>query len=200
MKSNFLAKAALILVAMGALYTLELNSQAVELSDKLVRLHVVANSDSDFDQSLKLKVRDGVLEYLNLRLKDAENREEAEKIITEEFENLSYVAENVISEEGYDYNVNVSLEKEYFPTTEYDSFSLPSGEYHALRVIIGEGKGHNWWCVVFPAMCTQTEFDEETARELGLTDSEVALIAEPEGGTRIKFRILELITKLREML
>ena len=83
MKSNFLAKAALILVAMGALYTLELNSQAVELSDKLVRLHVVANSDSDFDQSLKLKVRDGVLEYLNLRLKDAENREEAEKIITE---------------------------------------------------------------------------------------------------------------------
>lgn len=199
MKLKPFEKIGVIIVFIAMVYTLSVNSEAASLSSKLVRLHVVANSDTDSDQELKLKVRDDVLCYLEEKLSGVSDREAAEKIIRSEAENIESVAEERIKAEGYSYNVTVSLEEEYFPTTEYDTFSLPAGEYDALRIIIGDGSGHNWWCVVFPSMCTSSEFDSELAKGAGLSEDEISIITENGEGYAIRFKSLELIARVKEL-
>ena len=121
-----------------------------DLAEKVVRLHVLANSDSEEDQALKLKVRDVVLERATAILEESPDRREAESRLRGELLELERIAAAEIVAEGYDYPVTVELENTEFPTKAYDGFTLPAGEYLALRVIIGEGKGRNWWCVVVP--------------------------------------------------
>ena len=124
-----------------------------EISDNVLRLHVLANSDSQQDQALKLKVRDCVLEETNLILQDCANRTEAEARIASNMKRLSQVAVQCVAEEGYDYPVTVRMEDIYFPTRTYEGGSLPAGVYKALRVEIGKAEGQNWWCVLFPQLC-----------------------------------------------
>lgn len=124
-----------------------------EISDNVLRLHVLANSDSQQDQALKLKVRDCVLEETNLILQDCANRTEAESRIASNMKRLSQVAVQCVAEEGYDYPVTVRMEDIYFPTRTYEGGSLPAGVYKALRVEIGKAEGQNWWCVLFPQLC-----------------------------------------------
>ena len=170
-----------------------------ELADKVVRLHVLANSDFEEDQALKLQVRDVVLERATAILEQSADRREAESRLRGELLELERVAAEEIAAEGYDYPVTVNLENTDFPTKEYDGFTLPAGEYLALRVIIGEGKGRNWWCVVFPPLCTSASADlPASALAAGFSEEEVSLITEENQGYVLKFKAVEWWETLKE--
>ena len=124
-----------------------------EIRDKLIRFHVIANSDTDEDQNLKLKVRDKVVEALSERLCNVNSLEEAENILEENIDYVNEIAKDVIEENNYTYEVNTMLSYENFPDKVYGDCVFPQGNYEAFRVIIGEGKGQNWWCVMFPSLC-----------------------------------------------
>ena len=169
-----------------------LNTQR-DLADKVVRLHVLANSDTEEDQALKLLVRDAVLERATEILEQSADRAEAEIRLRESLPELEA--------NGYDYAVTAELEDTAFPTQEYDGFSLPAGEYLALRILIGEGVGQNWWCVVFPPLCTAASADvPETALAAGLTEDQVSLMTEEDGGYQLKFKAVELWERLKAAL
>jgi stage II sporulation protein R len=162
------------------------------LADRVVRLHVIANSDSVEDQALKLQVRDRVLAAAGDCLDGVTDRAEAEAILSGRLQALADAGAAVVAQAGYDYPVTVSLEDCWFPTKEYDDFSLPAGTYRALRVVIGEGRGQNWWCVVFPPLCLGSVTEPaETAAMSGLTDEQVSLITGQDQGYVIKFKVVE---------
>ena len=170
-----------------------------ELADKVVRLHVLANSDSEEDQALKLKVRDVVLKRATAILEQSADRREAESRLRGELLELERIAAEEIAAEGYNYPVTVELENTDFPTKEYDGFTLPAGEYLALRVIIGEGQGQNWWCVVFPPLCTAASADvPASALAAGFSEEEVNLITEENQGYVLKFKAVEWWETLKE--
>ena len=170
-----------------------------ELADKVVRLHVLANSDSEEDQALKLKVRDVVLERATAILEQSADRREAESRLRGELLELERIAAEEIAAEGYNYPVTVELENTDFPTKEYDGFTLPAGEYLALRVIVGEGQGQNWWCVVFPPLCTAASADvPASALAAGFSEEEVNLITEENQGYVLKFKAVEWWETLKE--
>lgn len=172
-----------------------------ELADKVVRLHILANSDSDEDQALKLKVRDKVLARATEILENSSDRSEAEQVLNNDLSNLQTIAEQEIQAEGYDYPVSTELQETVFPTKEYDGFTLPAGDYLALRIVIGEGQGHNWWCVIFPPLCTQETTDvASAAMAAGLSDDDVKLITEDGGGYVLKFKSIELWEKVKQLL
>ena len=178
--------------------TLALRTQD-ELADKVVRLHVLANSDSEEDQALKLRVRDVVLERATAILEQSADRREAESRLRGQLLELERIAGEEITAEGYSYPVTVELENTDFPTKEYDGFTLPAGEYLALRVIIGEGKGQNWWCVVFPPLCTAASADvPASALAAGFSEEEVRLITEEDQGYVLKFKVVEWWEALKE--
>ena len=162
------------------------------LAQRLVRLHVVANSDSDADQALKLRVRDAVLDRAQTLLQGAESTGEALEILSANLEPLARAGQQVVTAQGYSYPVTASLEQTEFPTKYYDGFALPAGEYQALRVVIGSGEGQNWWCVVFPSLCTAPVSDlSETAMAAGLTQDDVGLMTEENGGYVLQFKCME---------
>ena len=178
--------ALLIGLACAMLWASALGAEQDALADKVVRLHVVANSDSGADQTLKLQVRDAILADAASELEGL-SREEALEQLAQNLPRLGEIAAQTIGEQGYDYPVTVSLKEERFPTKRYDDFALPAGEYMALRVQIGSGGGHNWWCVVFPPLCMGSV--EETAE---LDDRDRALITGETEGYVVKFRAIEL--------
>lgn len=155
------------------------------LSSSLVRLHVIAASDEESEQELKLRVRDGVLEYLAPRLDGAQTAAQAREIISGELENIREAA--LSCSEGR--AVGVTLGREYYPTREYEGFTLPAGEYESLRVTLGEGAGHNWWCVVFPPLCLSAA--EGDAALEALDPEERGIVADGDGVT-LRFRLVEL--------
>ena len=170
-----------------------------DLADRVVRLHVLANSDSEADQALKLQVRDVVLARATEILEQSTDRAEAETRLRESLPELEALAQAEVQANGYDYAVTAELEETSFPTKDYDGFSLPAGEYLALRILIGEGAGQNWWCVVFPPLCTAASADvPETALAAGLTEDQVSLITEADSGYQLKFKVVEWWDSLRE--
>jgi len=187
-------------VAAAALWGVRLDAQQAALADKVVRLHVLANSDSGEDQALKLQVRDAVLSAADGLIAPGGSLEEAEAAIVEALPALAAAGAQVVGQEGYSYPVTASLEHNvWFPTKTYTDFALPAGEYTALRVVIGEGGGQNWWCVVFPPLClgSVTETAAETALEGGLDSGEVALITGESEGYVVKFKAMELLEDFR---
>ena len=172
-----------------------------ELADKVVRLHILANSDSEADQALKLRVRDAVLTRAEELLQTSGRRSDAEDVLREHLAELTELAGAVVAAGGYDYPVTAELANTPFPTREYETFSLPAGMYLALRVIIGEGGGRNWWCVVFPPLCVQSTTDlAQTAMAAGMTDEDVKLISGAEDGYVLKFKSMELWGRLKRWL
>ena len=147
-----LAGTAAVTLISGILYTNGRNMQQ-KLADKVLRFHVLANSDSEADQRLKYQVRDAVGCYLQKELGTADSREESEQLITGQLEQIQEIAEETVKENGYSYSVRAELEETAFPVKSYGSFTFPPGTYEALRVVIGEGEGHNWWCVLYPNLC-----------------------------------------------
>lgn len=185
------------LVLMSGALALQTQDQ---LADKVVRLHVLANSDSEEDQALKLRVRDRVLERATELLEQSADRQEAEALLRGNLLELENLAAEEIAAAGYDYPVTAELTDTTFPTREYDGFTLPAGEYLALRIVIGEGAGQNWWCVVFPPLCTTASADvPASALAAGLTQEDVNLITE-EPGYVLEFKTVELWERLRAAL
>ncbi len=163
-----------------------------DLSQSLVRLHVLAVSDDEHEQSIKLKVRDAVLEYISPRLENAEGSDEAKRIISANLGGIKRAAES--ASQGR--RVTVTLSEEYYPTREYESFSLPAGRYDSLRVILGNGEGHNWWCVVFPPLCISAAEQQEALD--AMSDGSRGIVAESDS-YRLKFRIVELWNEFLEL-
>ena len=156
-----------------------------DISSGLIRLHVIADSDAPAEQELKLRVRDAVLTELEPRLAGAKSREEAQTLIRRELGNICRTAAEV--SEGR--KISVRLGEEYYPTRRYEGFSLPAGRYASLRVTVGEGKGHNWWCVVFPPLCVSAA---ECENALGEMEEGTRKIISGDGNRVIRFRIVEL--------
>lgn len=127
------------------------------IADEIIRFHVLANSDSTEDQALKLKVKNKVVLYMQKLLQDCNSKEEAEKMITNHMEDILAVAKTEIADQGYDYRVTGRLESCYFPVKQYGDLTFPEGEYEAFRILIGNGEGKNWWCVMFPSLCMVNE-------------------------------------------
>ncbi|MCL4426017.1 MAG: stage II sporulation protein R [Firmicutes bacterium] len=121
--------------------------------DNLIRLHIIANSDSQQDQEVKLQVRDAVLEYLTPYLKDVSNREEARSIVIAHYRQIEEIAQATLRQAGFQYGTHLEVGRFPFPTRTYGDVTLPAGDYQALRVILGSGTGANWWCVLFPPLC-----------------------------------------------
>ena len=173
------------LILIVALSTALAGEQKV-LSDRLVRLHILANSDSESDQLLKLLVRDALLV-------DASALQYAENFTAEALDDFYATAMRVLRENDSNYPVSVSIGRESYDTRIYDGWALPSGEYNSLRVIIGEGNGKNWWCVLFPPLCISAAEDfEDVAIKAGLTEDEVALIKGEDSGFIVKFKLIEI--------
>ena len=163
------------------------------LSSSLVRLHVIAVSDDEYEQALKLRVRDGVLSYISPKLRNVKSAQQAQEIIKSELDGIKAAAES--SAEGR--SVEVTLSQEYYPTRNYEKFSLPAGKYQSLRVILGEGEGHNWWCVVFPPLCISAAEQEQAVESMS---EDMRGIVTEEDGYEYKFRILELWGELMELI
>ncbi|MEG2000179.1 MAG: stage II sporulation protein R [Evtepia sp.] len=176
-----------------------LDREQGDLSHKLVRLHVLANSDTQEDQALKRKVRDRILLETGASLKDPKDICDVTNTLRAQLPNLEQAASEVIQAEGYPYPVSVELKETWFPTRQYDGFALPAGNYEALRVLIGEGRGQNWWCVVFPPLCVAaaSETFVETATATGLSSEEISLVSDDEEEYVIKFRAIELWETLK---
>lgn len=192
--------ALLLGVAAAALWGVRLDGEQAALADKVVRLHVLANSDTQEDQALKLAVRDAVLAAADRVVPPGAELEEAEQALTQALPAIADAGARVVGEQGYSYPVTASLEHDvWFPTKEYTDFAFPAGEYTALRVTIGEGGGRNWWCVVFPPLClgSVTENTAETALEGGLEDREVSLITGEDEGYVVKFKAMELLEEFQ---
>ena len=186
---------AALLLAFGLTLTAGVWASASEsaLAGQVLRLHVVANSDSDRDQALKLRVRDAVLAQAGQFLDGVSDRQSAEQALAPHLDELVRSAEEVLAAEGCGDTVTVTLTDQWFPTKVYDGFSLPAGQYRALRVTIGEGQGRNWWCVVFPPLClgSVTEESVEAVAGEALSEGQVALITGQDGGYVLKFRFIE---------
>ena len=174
------------------------------IADSVFRLHVIANSNSKEDQELKLKVRDELLSYMNIISKDSTSKKEAMQIANEHKEEFTQIAEKVIKENGYNYTVNVQIGKADFPTKYYGDITLPAGTYDALKVQIGEAKGQNWWCVMFPPLCfvdvSTGIVPDNSKQELkqSLDNEEYDLISKTDDNEiSFKFKIVELFQNWR---
>jgi stage II sporulation protein R len=169
-----------------------------ELSEKVIRLHILADSDEDEAQRLKLMARDSVLAELKPLLDGCPNAAAAAAVIEENIESIKKAAKTALESNGCFLPVSAAIKKEAFDERHYGSFALPSGKYTALRLVIGRGGGHNWWCVVFPPLCLSAALKEDQDVLAVLSDEEVELIA--GDGCTIRFKILELYNLLKEKL
>ena len=169
-----------------------------QLSKELIRLHVIANSDTESDQSAKLNVRDSALKVLTPLLEDVSRVSEAEKVINCMLPQLCSEAKKSLLLDGKFYSAKAELCIEQYPTKKYDGFALPSGEYISLKIILGKGEGHNWWCVVFPPLCMTSVENEEAFSSL--TDESAKLITYDGSEYKLKFRIIEIYQQLRQSL
>ena len=169
-------------------------SRQEALSGKLIRLHVLAESDSEEDQAKKLCARDAVLALLTPELEGVKSREEAETVIRRLTPAIRLAAEKAAGTQAA-----VQLSREYYPTRRYGTFSLPAGQYFSLRVTLGQGLGHNWWCVVYPPLCAQSA-QESLAGAAILSEEDARLLAEDGESYIFRFRLRELWGELREQL
>ena len=188
------------------------NAISTDLQKNVFRLHVIANSDSEEDQNLKLKVRDNVIKYMNTLCSKTTSKEEAIEIANAHLNEFKKIALNTIKENGYNYDVNISIDNVFFPTKTYGDISLPEGYYDALRIKIGKAEGKNWWCVMFPPLCfvdVTSGIVPDDSKELlkeNLSQEEYDLIcngnSEDLNNTDItfKFKIVELLNNTKMML
>ena len=195
-------KKILTLVFVFALCLVALNFLPVHgeeaIYNSVIRLHVIAASDSDSDQALKLKVRDAVLSGLSTLSEGCSSKSEAEEKLASQLDEIRAVALETLAAEGCDCQVSVSLGKEKYPQKSYDGVCFPAGEYTSLRIVIGEGEGKNWWCVLFPQLCLAGAKNAEAAFvEVGLTPEQYSVITETdEPKYKLRFKIIDIIGEM----
>lgn len=195
-----------LIVLGGELGASNMKAQAAEndISNKIIRFHVIAKSDSLNDQAVKLKVRDDVLSYLSPKLEKSTSLEQSREILNKNSSQIKKIAETELRKYGCSYNVKTELSNENFPIKTYGNITLPQGKYQAYRVIIGSGKGQNWWCVMFPPLCfvdiTKGSISyKQTQKEMMkvLTPEEYSLVDNQNvGNIKIKFKFLEMFNKI----
>ncbi len=195
-KRFYVALAAAMAILMAISY-LPIHGEA-DIYDTVLRLHVLANSDSEEDQALKLKVRDAVLEVTAPLLEDVTDREGAEAVVRAHMTDIQAVAEAVVAKNGSDQSVTVMLDTEDYPTRSYESCAFPAGEYLSLRICLGDAEGQNWWCVLFPPLCLSTATAKDNAEDafiqVGLSKEQYGIITETEDTKyKIRFKILEAV-------
>ena len=173
-----------------------------ELADRVIRIHVIANSDSEEDQRLKLEVRDAVLEMVAEVGEGIGTPEEMCQTLSSHLAELEAVGEEVLRAQGCEDSVSAGLSECWFPTKDYGDFSFPAGEYTALRLVIGEGAGENWWCVAFPPLCVgaATERVEDAVAAGYFTQEQGFLLTGQEGGYILRFKSMELLGTIKGML
>ena len=171
----------------------------VQLASQVIRLHVLANSDSEEDQALKLEVRDRVLETTSALLAGETEPQAAAILLDQHLDDIAQTAAQEISAQGHDDRVEVRLEQTWFPTRQYQGISLPAGNYLALRVLIGAAEGHNWWCVVFPNLCLPA-VSERALEASTLTPGQISLLQEEETSYVFRFKVLALWQSLKHRL
>lgn len=173
-----------------------------DIQDSVFRLHVIANSDSSEDQNLKYIVRDKVLAYINSISSNENSKEDVISLANQNIDEIQKIAENTIHENGYDYSVKLNIGNFAFPTKTYGDISFPAGYYDALKIEIGEAKGQNWWCVMFPPLCfvdvtsgVVPEESKEVMRE-NLSEEEYQLLSENSNDINFKFKIVEMFQNI----
>lgn len=196
MKKFVFETALLIGLSLSLLVCALAKEEQTDIADKLIRLHVIANSDSDADQTLKLKVRDEILETVESLTNNCATKEDARETIQQNLATLEDVANRVCRENGVPYRATATLEETGFPTKNYESFSLPAGNYEALRIKLGNASGENWWCVLFPPLCISAAEAENSLEESGLSENEILLVTSDKPEYRLKFKILEILNNL----
>ena len=164
------------------------------LQEDIFRLHIIANSDSARDQELKLKVRDGILEYTSELFVNCRSRDEAMISAQNNLEDIKKFSQELIYKYGYDYKVDAYITEMDFDTRIYDDFTLPAGKYNALRIVIGNGNGHNWWCMLYPALCIPSA--QENKPELSLDENEIDVISNSDK-YEVRFRLVEIFEAVR---
>ena len=197
MPKRFYVAIVVAMVILMALSYLPIHGEA-KVYDTVLRLHVLANSDSEEDQALKLKVRDAVLDVTAPLLEGVTTRDGAEQVIRNHMTDIQKAAEAVVAKNGATQAVTVFLDMEDYPTRNYESCAFPAGEYLSLRVCLGDAEGQNWWCVLFPPLClsaaTENEDAEDAFIQVGLTKDQYGIITETENSKyRLRFKILETI-------
>lgn len=203
--SNF--KRLLLLLVLLFIYTFicafsYVNAVSTNIQDSVFRLHVIANSDLSEDQNLKYIVRDRVLEYINSISGNQSSKEDVIKLADEHIDEIQKIAESIIQEKGYNYEVNLNIGNFAFPTKTYGDISFPAGYYDALKIEIGEAKGQNWWCVMFPPLCfvdvtngVVPEDSKEIIKE-NLSNEEYELLSENNNEISFKFKIVEMFQNI----
>ncbi len=178
------------------------NAVSMNIQDSVFRLHVIANSDSEKDQNLKYIVRDKVLEYINSISTDLTSKEDVINLARENIDTIQKIAENTVKENGYNYSVNLNIGNFAFPTKTYGDISFPAGFYDALKIEIGEAKGQNWWCVMFPPLCfvdvTSGIVPEESKKLIkeNISEEEYQLLSENSNDVNFKFKIVEMFQNI----
>lgn len=202
MKKRFfgvLAAACVCVFLQGVIHTQQLQQ---DMAGKVLRFHVLANSDEEGDQQLKLSVRDAVGTMMAEKLKNVDSLEESRAVVTQNLNEIRDTAQETVRRQGYDYPVTAAMETCRFPEKTYGKFTFPAGSYEALRVVIGSGGGHNWWCVMYPNMCfsgSMYEVDASSGEILRKTlDPQEYQAVLEEGNYEIKFKILGFLNNLLE--
>ncbi len=170
-------------------------ADCAEIRENVVRLHILANSDSEEDQAIKLAVRDALLESGAEIFSGAASIEDAESILEDEKELIVSVAERILRENGFNNKVTVSMEREYFTTRAYEEFTMPAGEYLALKVIIGNGNGQNWWCVMFPPLCLPAAGERSDIDAILGSDGAKLIQSNPK--YEMRFKIVEIYERIK---
>ena len=194
MKKIFVLCMALVVFCSAILFLP--TAQDRQIYRNTLRLHVLANSDSEEDQALKLRVRDRVLSVLEEQISACRTREQAQEVILENEEWILSQCREVLAENGSSHDVFLRLCKEYYPTRVYDDMALPSGEYLSLQIGIGQAEGQNWWCVLYPPICLGASSSKAELSKAGFGKEQIKLVSEDRSARyAVKFKILETVGK-----
>ena len=194
--------ACMVCILLSSLMVAAIPTEGEEkLYDNVIRLHIIANSNSEEDQALKIKIRDRILLDYSDQLKSIQSIDAATETVTDLLEDINNTAKEVIKSEGYTYDAETVIGTEYYPTRDYGELQFPSGNYTSLRIIVGSGEGKNWWCVLFPPLCVSTAYgDTITADDsvpVGLTPEQYRIITKSDDVKYVvKFKVLEILEDL----
>ncbi len=192
---KLLVKSLCIAFVLTVIYSvIPFQAECNQISNEVFRLHILANSDSEEDQNLKLKVRDRLLKYTDEIFNSASSSQEAESLAKENLQKLEAIAQDEVYANGYDYEVKAEIVNMYFTTRYYDRYTMPSGMYDALRITIGSGEGHNWWCVMYPSICLSAAVDSDEKVDNTFSKEQQEIVKGNE--CQYKFKIVEVFEKI----
>ncbi|MCH5197465.1 MAG: stage II sporulation protein R [Oscillospiraceae bacterium] len=193
----YIIASAVIAISLVLCSSLDWFASCRQVRNDVLRLHIIANSDSQADQAVKLMVRDELLKSGNEIFSGDITASEAQSRLSGYLSAMEDTANRVLAENGFDYISNAEISYEFFSTREYDGFTLPAGRYTALKIVLGEGEGKNWWCVMFPPLCLPAASESENDIYSVFSDDEIKVIS-PAGGYKVRFKIVEIVESVIE--